>query len=141
MPKLKDRTRLGSVFCCIALVRRPPPGTWRTPGQPLFFGPSYTKGRAESPNGMWFRLFRSTGLFGKTGALEIERGLHLAEVFELGLGAISRDVACGIRDVILGILDRPCEPPRIELDKVDGRLGKDREPRRPDLGKAAADEI
>src|SRR4029079_3066941 len=60
---------------------------------------------------------------------------------ELGLGAVADGTLRGIRHILLGIPDRLRKPAGVELDQVDGRLGKDREPRGADTGKTAADEV
>ena len=47
----------------------------------------------------------------------------------------------GVGHVLLGVLDGLGELAGVELDEVDGRLGKNGEARGRDLGEAAADEI
>ena len=70
-----------------------------------------------------------------------QRGLHLAEVIELGLGAVAGGVFLGVRHVFLGILDGAVERVSLELNEVDCRLGEHGEAGWADLGKAAAHEI
>ena len=60
---------------------------------------------------------------------------------ELGLGAVAQHVVGGVGHVLFGVLDGLGELAGVELDEIDGRLGKDGEARGADFGKAAADEI
>src|SRR5262249_37323347 len=50
-------------------------------------------------------------------------------------------VFLGVGDIFLGVLDGLIENRLVELDEVDGRLGENGEPLRPDLGEAAPHEI
>jgi hypothetical protein len=73
--------------------------------------------------------------------LKIERRLHLAEVIELGLGAVAGRVFLSVNDVFLSVLDRLDESVCLEFDKLDGRLGENSEAGGSHFGKAAAHEI
>ena len=78
----------------------------------------------------------------KSKLLKIERGLHLAEMVEPGLGAVADGRSLGgIRHVLLGVLDRLGELAGVELDEVDGRLREHGKARGTDLGEAAAMKI
>src|SRR5512143_3838426 len=135
MPKLSERTRFGSVFCCIALVRPAPSRTRRVrKGSPFRWAPLY-RDSGRSPNRMW--QCRAPAKMG----LQVERGLDLAELVELGLGAVAHGVIGRVGHVLLGVLDGLRKLGRVELDEVNGRLGENGEARRRDFGEAAAHEI
>ena len=52
----------------------------------------------------------------------------MAELVELGLGAVAHGVIGRVGHVLLGVLDGLRKLGRVELDEVNGRLGENGQP-------------
>src|SRR5262245_27720442 len=90
----------------------------------------------------WSRATRTPALplAGGGRGSKIEGRLDLAQMIELGLGAVAHGILGRVGHVLLGILHRLGKLVSIELDEIDGRLGEDGEAPDSNLGEAAADE-
>src|SRR5262249_28444819 len=117
MPKLSECTLFASVFCCIGPRRPPHPSrTRRVRKGALFVGLLIPR--------LVPKLYRDVAVSraAETGSLQVERGLDLAELVELGLGAIAHSVFTRVGYILLGVLDGLRQLGRVKLDEVDGRL-------------------